>query len=188
MPAGRPTRPPITREQVVERAFAVVDAEGLDALSMRRLGTELGVAAASLYYHVQSREELLDLLVMRLRADVTVPDPMPSRWQEAIVEIFANYASTLSEHPHLVPLAGRVVPTDPATHGLTSLIESGVPRDVAVHVWQSAHALVLGFALVNSRTVDLAADGLDPLLVEGLHGWGIEGLRRALRAVTAEAS
>ena len=75
MPAGRSE--PLSREEIVDAALAIVDAEGLEALTMRRLGAALGVEAMTLYYHVPNKEALLDLTVERMRSEMRLPDPLP---------------------------------------------------------------------------------------------------------------
>ena len=62
------------------RDSALLDREGLDALSMRRLGDELGAGAASLYWHVGSKDGLLDLVLDEIIGEQQVPDPDPPRW------------------------------------------------------------------------------------------------------------
>ena len=67
-PQKRRTQPALSREQIVAEAFALLDAEGIDALSMRKLGARLNAGATSLYTHVANKEELLALVVDRWRA------------------------------------------------------------------------------------------------------------------------
>lgn len=84
------TRRPLTRERVLKRAVKLADTSGLDAVSMRRLGTELGVEAMSLYHHVKNKEALLDAMVEHVGvelnaevADLAAPDPA-SDWAGAL--------------------------------------------------------------------------------------------------------
>src|SRR5215472_7094770 len=70
--AGR-RRDPITREAIVETALRLLDGEGLDALSMRRIADELDTGAASLYWHVGSKDGLLDLIFDHVVGEVEVP-------------------------------------------------------------------------------------------------------------------
>src|SRR2546429_1473135 len=73
-PAGR-RREPISREAIVKAAIDLLDREGLPALSMRRLGDELGAGAASLYWHVGSKDGLLDLVLDEIIGEQPGPDP-----------------------------------------------------------------------------------------------------------------
>ncbi len=167
-------------------AFRIADAEGLDALSMRRLGREVGLDAATLYHYVSGREAVLDEVVRRLRAQVRVPDPLPESWQDALEAIFTAYAEVLASHPRLVPLAGRQVAGDPELNGLAALVGLGLDRDLATALWQSVLALTVGFALLASRTVPLgSADIADPVLAQRLAQWRLEDYRRAVRTLIA---
>lgn len=69
-------QPGLTREAIAQAALRVLEREGIDGLSMRKVGAELGVKAASLYWHVRNKEQLLDLLTDALMADA---EPRPAR-------------------------------------------------------------------------------------------------------------
>ena len=75
-------RSSLTSREVARAALAMVERDGLDGLSMRRLADDLGVQAASLYWHVQSKDHLLDLmageLFSTLKLPVAVPAPVPA--------------------------------------------------------------------------------------------------------------
>ena len=91
--ARRPTRRPLSRERVLEAAVRLADTSGLDAVSMRRLGTDLGVEAMSLYHHVSGKEALLDAMVEHVGAELNAeiaahdaagaPDPVTD-WRAAL--------------------------------------------------------------------------------------------------------
>ena len=74
---------PLSRERVLRQALALADSEGLDALSMRRLGRELGAGAMSLYHHVADKEELLDGMVDLVFAEIHLPESQTD-WQAAM--------------------------------------------------------------------------------------------------------
>src|SRR5262245_60373995 len=74
---SRRRREPISREAIVSAAVKLLDREGLAALSMRRLAEELGTGAASLYWHVGSKDGLLDLVLDQLIGEEQVPDADP---------------------------------------------------------------------------------------------------------------
>jgi len=80
-PRGRPA---LTRESIVLAALAVLDDEGLDALSMRRVAKQLNVGAASLYWHVEGKEQLLAMVIDRVIGEIPLPNPDPVRWKEQI--------------------------------------------------------------------------------------------------------
>ena len=70
----------LSLEQIAEVALAIADAEGLDAVSIRRIARELGSGAMSLYHYFDSRDELLDLMADRVAAEMVVPD-LPADWR-----------------------------------------------------------------------------------------------------------
>src|SRR6516165_1807108 len=84
---ARRRREPISREAIVKAAIQLLDREGLAALSMRRLGEELGAGAASLYWHVGSKDGLLDLVLDELIGEGKIPDPDPEHWQEQLKQV-----------------------------------------------------------------------------------------------------
>ena len=84
-------REPITREAIVDAALRLLDRDGLDELSMRRLADELDTGPASLYWHVGSKDGLLELVFDRLIGEVELPAPEPARWQEQVKEVATKY-------------------------------------------------------------------------------------------------
>ena len=82
-PRKAPTpRRALSREAIVATALDVLRAEGMDAVSMRRVAAELGTGPASLYAHVTGKDELLDLLYDQVVGAIPLPEPDPARWQE----------------------------------------------------------------------------------------------------------
>jgi hypothetical protein len=77
-------RPPLSRDAIVDAALAILDADGVDALTIRRLGQELGTGSATLYWHIAGKDELCELVYDRIMGEIELPDPEPSRWQEQI--------------------------------------------------------------------------------------------------------
>ncbi len=96
---------PITADEVVEVAGRIVDAQGADALTMRRLADELGVAVTSIYWHVGNRDELVDALVDRLLADVGTLRARGATPRERIASLARALRKKLLERPQLVALA-----------------------------------------------------------------------------------
>ncbi len=93
----------LTRDAVLTAALHLIDTEGRDALTMRRLAADLDVEAASLYTHVRSKDDLVDAVLDRVLD--TVPLPSPDRsWHDGLVEGFSGYRSALTAHPAVVPL------------------------------------------------------------------------------------
>src|SRR5207302_5215762 len=99
---SRRRRTALSRERIAAAAVAVIDGEGLDALSMRRLGAELGVEAMSLYRHFPSKAALLEAVVARLVAELPVPAPTTARWQDAFRALALAYRVLLTRQPNAI--------------------------------------------------------------------------------------
>src|SRR5215469_9991688 len=99
---ARRRREPISRDAIVTAAVELLDREGLAALSMRRLAEELGTGAASLYWHVGSKDGLLDLVFDHIIGEGKVPEPDPGRWQEQLKEVARAQRDASLRHPWLV--------------------------------------------------------------------------------------
>jgi len=112
-PRSRPVKPPLTRDAIVDAALAVLDAEGLPAMSMRRVAQELNTGAASLYAHVSNRDEPEDLVFDRIIGEVPLPEPDPERWQEQLKQLMRDALATFARHPGSARLALARVPFTP---------------------------------------------------------------------------
>ena len=99
------TRAPLSRQRVAAAALAFIDEHGVPALSMRKLGAELGVEAMSLYNHVANKDDLLravaDLLYERILDDYGTPT---GDWREQARALAASYVSVAAAHPHAFSL------------------------------------------------------------------------------------
>jgi AcrR family transcriptional regulator len=80
----REPRSGLTREAIVEAAIDVLDEEGLDGLTMRRVADELGAGAASLYWHISDKEQLINLILDRIMGELELPEPDPEHWEEQL--------------------------------------------------------------------------------------------------------
>lgn len=105
---GEPAdREPLTREQIVDAATRLVDAEGLDALSMRRLGQELGAGATSLYWHIKNKGQLEDLMLDALIGEVVADVRPADGWRDELAEVARALRRGLLRHRHIAPLLGE---------------------------------------------------------------------------------
>lgn len=105
-------RAPLTRERILKAAVRLVDEQGLEALSMRRLGAELGVEAMSIYNHVADKDALVDGVLDTVLREVRLPSRNLA-WEVQVRRIAHGVRNTARRHPNLAPLYG--------TRGLTSL-------------------------------------------------------------------
>ncbi|MFD6888387.1 TetR/AcrR family transcriptional regulator [Streptomyces sp. NPDC059957] len=107
---ARPRKPLLSRSLIVEAAGALVDAEGLEAVSTRRLAAALGVSGPSLYNHFRTKDEILDAVAdaVSARVDLSMFEAEDGReWQVALRDWAHSYRAALSDHPNIVPVLAR---------------------------------------------------------------------------------
>ena len=95
-------RAELTRDGIVDRAVAIADADGLDAVSIRRVAQEFGVTPMALYWHVQNKDELLAAMGDRLYADLDLPHDPSRPWDERLHELMVAVVAGLRRHPALL--------------------------------------------------------------------------------------
>lgn len=128
----------IDRQQVIDEAMRLVDADGLDALTLRRLASRLGVQAPTLYWHVRNKAELLDALgdVIIEGAIGAIPDPKPDGdWREWLLAALIEFRRAMLAHPN----GARIVSgardslrrADFSERAMSTLVEHGVPLQQA---------------------------------------------------------
>ncbi|RFS81535.1 TetR/AcrR family transcriptional regulator [Actinomadura spongiicola] len=100
-------RPKLTRAAIVEAAIKIADAEGLDAVSIRRIANELGVRAMSLYTHIDAKEDIFDLMYDEVAKEVLVEGELSDDWREAILQIVHKEREVGLRHPWMLELAHR---------------------------------------------------------------------------------
>jgi AcrR family transcriptional regulator len=166
--AGRRRRDPITTEAIVAAALRILDADGLDGLSMRRLAEELDTGAASLYWHVGSKDGLLDLVMDEVIGEQEVPDPDPGRWQEQLKEVARTMRATILRHRDIVRISIGRIPMGPnavrySERVLAILRAGGVPDDLAVHGYLLMIATVNGFTIDETGVGDPSPETAVPL-------------------------
>jgi AcrR family transcriptional regulator len=165
-------RKPLTKERVLERAIALADRDGVEGLSMRRLGQALGVEAMSLYNHVANKAELVGAMVDRVIEQFELPEDEP-RWDRAIRRCAISAHDLLIEHPWACGLA--LVPGDLRVVGgprirymewlLRRLREAGFSAETTYHAYHVLDAHIIGFSLWAST------HGKMPDNVEDARAW-----------------
>jgi TetR/AcrR family transcriptional regulator, tetracycline repressor protein len=159
--AARRRGDPLTAQAIVDAALRVLDAEGLDGLSMRRIADELDTGAASLYWHVGSKDGLLDLLLDQVIGEQQVPDPEPERWQQQLKDVARELRATILRHRDIVRISIGRVPMGPnalrwSERVLAILRAGGVPDELAV----LGHHLLI--SAINGFTMDETGEGGQP--------------------------
>jgi TetR/AcrR family tetracycline transcriptional repressor len=143
----------LSQEQVVRRAVQLMAEAGLEALTLRRLATELGVSAPTLYWHVRNKRQLLDLMAEALVARAgrsTAPAPGQS-WEEWLAErARGQWRALTSQRDAALVVAGNR-PTEASLPGieqvLASLVAVGFPPDEALRTILSIGNYVIGCAV-----------------------------------------
>ena len=112
---GRPSEPLLSKELIVDAAMAIVDESGMGAMTTRAIASRLGVGQASLYNHISSRDELLDLLNARVLRGVDFSGLDHPDWTEAVYRGTLAFLAALQRHPNMMRvLATRPARTDPS--------------------------------------------------------------------------
>lgn len=141
----------LSREQIVRTAIAVADAEGPDAVSMRRIARELKAGTMSLYWHVSSKEELLDLMIDSVQGEQLMPAPSGD-WRRDMRQIAYNTRSTLHRHRWMMDFLGGRPAMGPkslrnAEVALASLVGTGLDPATAIDIATTIATFVLGAVL-----------------------------------------
>jgi AcrR family transcriptional regulator len=92
----------LSRDRILDAAITVMDRDGFDALTMRRIAAELGVAPMALYTYFRNKDDLLDGMVDRVAGDVLLPDPDANDWKHELTALAGQIRQTLLAHPGLV--------------------------------------------------------------------------------------
>lgn len=141
-------RPTLNRERILRAAVDLADREGLDALTMRRLGTELGVEAMSLYKHVSNKGDILDGILEFVVAEIDVPSKNAD-WRESMRRRAISARTALTRHSWAIGLLETRGPTGPTALGyldavLGSLRATGFSIDDAAHAFWLLDSYVYG--------------------------------------------
>ncbi|MFJ3218551.1 TetR/AcrR family transcriptional regulator [Kitasatospora sp. NPDC086801] len=102
-----PDQPALSRAAIVREAITMLDAEGIEALSMRKLATRLNAGATSLYRHVATKDELMELAVDEVFGEITLPPADSPDWRAAATEAAGAFRATALRHPWLSSVLGQ---------------------------------------------------------------------------------
>jgi AcrR family transcriptional regulator len=141
----------LTRERVLRAAVLLADSGGLEALTMRRLGEELGVEAMSLYKHVANKEDLLDGMVDLVFAEIELPTG-DTDWRTAMRARAVSARAALTRHPWATALMqSRTAPGGATLRHHDTVIgtlrRAGFSVALTAHAFSAIDAYVYGFAL-----------------------------------------
>jgi len=158
-----PTKPrvPLTRERIIDAALHIMDTEGLDAVSMRRVAREVGVEAMSLYNHVRDKDDLLNGVIEQVMRSVALPDePVDGDWIAYGRDIAFGWRTLFRAHPSLLQLfaerkrAGASVDTlRPMDAALQALRRAGLSDSDAVLAFHTIGGYIFGSVMMESGTL-----------------------------------
>jgi AcrR family transcriptional regulator len=178
-PARAGRREPLTRERVLAAALRLVDDEGLDALTRRRLGQELGRDAMALYRHAPDRAALLDGIVELVLDELDLPDGGQD-WQTQLSRTAHDFRRLGLAHPHVVglivtrplstPLGLRPLGTlRPLERLLRVLTDASFPPPLALRVYRLYIGFLYGHMLTELQELIADPEETTDLLRLGLH-------------------
>jgi AcrR family transcriptional regulator len=149
----------LTREQVVAEALIVIGADGVDALSMRALATRLGVVPGALYRHVRDKEQLHDLVLDGVLAEVDCQVDHRRAWTEQVKVLAHRLRTVLENHPGIAGLLKTRDPLGPhslalAEAFLAALHRAGLPEPDTGLAFALVYDYTLGFALSSPTSVN----------------------------------
>jgi AcrR family transcriptional regulator len=167
--AGR-RRQPLSRAVIVDAAVRILDADGVDSLTVRRLAQELDTGAATLYWHIASKDELGELVYDHVMGEIELPEPDPSRWQEQTKDLARQAHRVMLSHNDVVRLSVGRIPAGPnmlriIEWSLDLLRKAGVPDQPAAYFGD-----IFGRYLDASVLEVTAHGGPEPALVAEYFG------------------
>jgi len=181
-------RAPLSRDRVIQAALSLADAEGIDALTMRRLAGELGVEAMSLYHYVRSKDELLAGILDLALAEIDLPT-VAGDWKAALREGAISTHDALVRHPWAAALEASSIGPRPARlrfmeWALGGLREAGFPAGLTDLAYHTLDSHITGFTLwqvnlpfttqeelveLGTRFLESLPPDLFPRVVEHVH-------------------
>ncbi|MGW0609455.1 TetR/AcrR family transcriptional regulator [Streptomyces sp. NPDC002788] len=160
----------LDRERITAASVRLLDAEGLAKFSMRRLAAELNVTAMSLYWYIDTKDDLLELVLDAVYAELELPDPdlTDEDWREQLRGLAGAYRGLLVRHPWLSPLAGRYLNIGPNSLAFSRAVQrlvrrAGLPAHGVTGALSAVFQFVYGYGTIESRFLTRIADtGLSP--------------------------
>jgi len=152
---SRGSKKPITVEAIIGTAFDIVATEGYEALTMRRLATALETGPSSLYAHVVNKEDLDELLIGRLCAEIELPEPDPADWRSQVVSVCSQLRDQYLRYPGISRAAFAAASSNLDTlrvgEGMLAILLAG-----GVEPQTAAWAIDSLFLYVNAYSLELS--------------------------------
>lgn len=155
------TGEPLSRQRVLEAALHLIDREGLEGFSMRKLGAVLGVEAMSLYNHVESKRALFDGIIELLVAEAPYPDQFEGTPREELWAFAHAFRDVLRAHPHVLPLVATSPLRTEASlvvldHLLGTIYRAHITGIQAIYALQCLVGFIVGHTWIETGTLPVA--------------------------------
>jgi AcrR family transcriptional regulator len=152
--AAKGPAPSRSRAQIAAAAVELADAEGLEAVSMRRVATALGIGAASLYRYIESKDELYDLMVDHVEGEDGPPPPLTGDWRADLSALAHRTRGVILRHPWMASLAAGRPTFGPnslawAEHSLSAVDGLGLSIDEMLVAGEILQAFVRGYVITE---------------------------------------
>ncbi len=172
--AGGHRRGPLTRERILRTALRIMDEEGLDAITMRRIGRELGVEAMSLYNHVEDKDDVLEGVSELVLSEFEFPEPVED-WEESVRAGARAWRSLLLAHPNVCTLLserrkpiGSPEALKPIEYALDVLHRAGLTEKETVQAFRLFGGYVMGSVTMQVGNMMTGVDGAPLMTPEEL--------------------
>jgi AcrR family transcriptional regulator len=156
----------LDRARITSVTVRLLDADGLDRFSMRRLAAELNVTAMSVYWYVDTKDDLLELALDAAFGELTLPDAAAGDWREQLRALATEYRALLARHPWLSPLAGRYLNIGPHWLAFSRVVQqvvrrAGLPAHGVTGAISAVFQFVYGYGTIEGRFAErVAAAGM----------------------------
>jgi len=160
----------LDRDRITDATVRLLDAEGLAKFSMRRLATELNVTAMSVYWYVDTKDDLLELALDSVFGELRLPDPEAEGedWREQLRGLATQYRGLLVRHPWLSPLAGTFLNIGPNNLSFSRVVQrvirrTGLPDHGLTGAISAVFQFVYGYGTIEGHFFARVADtGMTP--------------------------
>ncbi|MFE6338353.1 TetR/AcrR family transcriptional regulator [Streptomyces sp. NPDC057806] len=147
----------LDRDRITEVTVRLLDAEGLTKFSMRRLATELNVTAMSVYWYVDTKDDLLELALDTVYGELRLPDPEADEdWRDQLRTLAREYRALLVRHPWISPLAGTYLNIGPNSLAFSRVVQrvirrTGLPAEGVTGAISAVFQFVYGYGTIEGH-------------------------------------
>ncbi|MEU3654829.1 TetR/AcrR family transcriptional regulator C-terminal domain-containing protein [Streptomyces sp. NPDC032161] len=152
----------LDRERIVAASVRLLDAEGLDKFSMRRLAAELGVTAMSLYWYVDTKDDLLELALDSVHSEIRPPHE-DAHWHDRLRELATQYRALIVRHVWAAHLAGHFLNIGPHARAMSNAVmavirATGLPLERQAGALAAVFQFVYGFGTIEGHYAQRSAN------------------------------